>query len=291
MSAGSTPARTSALSQAKGWRGIVPLRSARQDVEKVIGSPRTPGGSSYETADESVFVEYSDGPCEKGWPYGWNVVPDTVVTISVSPKSTVALTALNLDESKYEKWRGGHISDRVHYTNHKEGVDLEVDEFWGNVISINYVPTAADRHLQCPDASRRLPPGRTLADSFFKFDVYGDIPFSYERERLDSFAAEMQRQPDAEGYIIAYAGMMAHPGEAKARAECAKKYLMKKRHIKPERISPIDGGYREAREVELYVEPQGGPLPLAVPSVRPSKVKIIGQKKLMRCGSGSHLKK
>ena len=95
----------------------------------------------------------------------------------------------------------------------------------------------------------------------------------------------MQRQPDAEGYIIAYAGMIAQAGEAKARTECAKNYLIKKHHIKAERISAIDGGYREAREVELYVEPQGGPLPLAVPSVRPSKVKIIEQKKSMRCSS------
>lgn len=265
--------------QAKGWRGISPLKSTRKDVEKLIGQPVTPGGASYETPSEGVFIHYSDGPCEKGWPYGWNVPRDTVLIITLSPKSVLTLSDLTLDESKYEKWRDTHLSGRIHYTNQGEGVDIEVDEFLGNVIGVSYQPTAADSHLQCPDASRRLPPGRPQADSFFKFDAYGDIGLPYEGERLDSFAAEMQRRPDAEGYIIAYAGRNARVGEAKARADCARKYLLTKHHIKAGRIRVIDGGYRETREVELYVELQGGPLPLAVPSVRPSKVKIIKAKR------------
>lgn len=274
-----TPLRAQGSSQAKGWRGIMPLKSTRKDVEEVIGQPTTAGGSSYQTASESVFVDYSDGPCEKGWPYGWNVARDTVVTISVSPKIKEALATLDLDESKYEKWRAGHISDIVHYTNRNAGIDLEVDEFWGNVISVSYIPTAAEGSLQCPDAAKRLPPGRRQADSFFKFDEYGDIPFSYERERLDLFAAEIRRQPDSEGYIIAYGGMIAYAGEAKTRADCAKNYLIEKHHFKAARILSIDGGYRETRLVELYVEPRGGDLPLARPSVRPSKIKIIEAKK------------
>jgi hypothetical protein len=265
--------------KAKGWRGLMPLKSTRKDVEKVIGQPLTTGGGSYETPSEGVFIHYSDGPCEKGWPYGWNVARDTVLIITLYPKSALTLSDLTLDQSKYEKWRDTHLSDRIHYTNQGEGVEIEVDEFRGNVISVSYQPTSTDSHLQCPDASRRLPPGRPQADSFFKFDAYGDIGFPYEGERLDSFAAEMQRRPDAEGYIIAYAGRNARVGEAKARADCARKYLLTKHHIKAGRIRVIDGGYRETREVELYVEPRAGPLPLAVPSLRPSKVKIIEAKK------------
>ncbi len=274
-----------AISQTKGWRGIVPLRSTRQGVEKIIGSPRTPGGSSYETRDASVFVEYSDGPCEKGWPFGWNVARDTVVMLTVSPKNKTLLADLKFDQMKYEKSHESHLSNMVHYTDHAEGIDIQADEDRGIVISINYIPTAAQGSLQCPDASRRLPPGRSQADSFFKFDEYGNIPFSYERKRLDLFAAEMGRQPNSEGYIIAYAGAIAHSGEARVRADCAKNYLVKKHRIKAETIWAIDGGYRETSLVELYVEPRGGALPLAVPSVRPSKVKIIGRSKLRRCGS------
>lgn len=262
-------------SQAKGWRGILPLRSTRRDVERIIGSPSTAGGSSYETPDERVFVDYSDGPCEKGWPYGWNVAADTVVTITVSPKIKAGLATLNLDESRYEKWQAGHISNIFHYTNRELGLDLEVDEFRGEVISVSYIPTATESYLQCPDASRRLPPGRRQADSLFKFDELVDIPSSYERERLDLFAAEIKRQLPADAYIIAYGGMVAHAGEAKTRADCAKEYLIKKHRLKAENIWAIDGGYRETRIMELYVESRGGDLPLARPTVRPSKVKSI----------------
>jgi hypothetical protein len=272
--------------EAEGWHGIVPLRSTRQDVERLIGQPATPGGSSYQTSSVSVYVQYSDGPCEKGWPFGWDAPRDTVVMITISSKNKTLLADLNLNETKYQIWHETHLSNMVHYTNHEEGIDIQADEDRGIVISINYMPRAADNHLKCPEALGRLPPGRSQADSFFKFDAYGDIPFSHERERLDSFAAEMRRQPDKDGYIIAYAGMIAQVGEAKARAQCAKKYLIKKHHIKPERIWAIDGGYRKAREAEMYLEPHGGALPLTVPSVRPSKVKIIKQRELIKCGSG-----
>jgi hypothetical protein len=285
-----TPATTSAFFQDKGWRGIVPLHSSRRDLERNIGSPKTVGGSSYETTNENVFVEYSDGPCEKGWPFGWDVPPGTVVMISISPKSTTLLSDLRIDERRYQKSRETHLSNMIHYVNYEEGVDVRADEFSGNVLSVTYMPSAEDNHLRCPEASGRLPPGRSQADSFFKFDEYGNIPFSYERERLDLFAAEMRRQPDSEGYIIAYAGAIARSGEARVRADCAKNYLVKKHHIKAETILAIDGGYRETGSVELYVEPRGGAVPLARPSVRPSKVKIIGPKKSLSCHSGSQLK-
>jgi len=282
-----TPATTSAFSQAKGWRGIVPLHSSRRDLERNVGSPKTLGGSSYETTNENVFVEYSDGPCEKGWPFGWDVPLGTVLMISISPKSTMLLSDLRIDESKYQKSHETHLNNMIHYVNYEDGVDVRADEFSGKVLSVTHMPTAQDNHLRCPEASRRLPPGRSQADSFFKFDEYGDIPFSYERERLDLFAAEVKRQPNSEGYIIAYAGMIAHAGEAKARAGCAKNYLIKKHHIKAKTVFAIDGGYRETRLVELYVEPRGGDLPLARPTVRPSKVKIMGSKKSISCDIGS----
>src|SRR4030095_4314340 len=89
---------TSTLPQAEGWRGLVPLSSTRRDVETVIGAPITPSGSSYETKNENVFVQYSDGPCEKGWPYGWSVERDTVIMISVSPKNSLTLRDLRSEE-------------------------------------------------------------------------------------------------------------------------------------------------------------------------------------------------
>ena len=269
----------------KGWRGLVPLKATRRDVEGLLGSPDTPGGSSYKPDDQFVYVDYSDGPCEKGWPYGWNVEKDTVTSIWVNPGKADFLEELKLDEKKYQKYQDdGHVQDRVHYINHDEGIDILVNEFpMPEVIGFSYIPTSSDEQLRCPDARNRLPVGRKQADSFSKFDAYGDPKPSHERYRLDLVAAQAVNLSDHDVYIIAYAGQTAHPGEAAARANCARDYLIKEHRIRAERIRAIDGGYREERTVEIYLEPKDGDIPLARPSLRPSKVKIIEQKNALSC--------
>jgi hypothetical protein len=192
----------------KGWKGLVPLRATRRDVEAVIGPPMSGVGSLYQTNEATIFVQYTDGPCEKGWPYGWNVDKDTVVYLVVSPKEPIMFTDLTLDKNKYLQSRDSHISSRILFANHTDGITLEVDEITGKVRSVTYHPTASQQKLQCPDASSRLPVGYTQADPFFKFDVYGDVSPDVERQRLDAVAAEMLRRREADAYLIAYAGKL-----------------------------------------------------------------------------------
>ena len=279
------PARSRAHLQssyeANAWRGLVPLRATRRDVEGLLGSPQT-GGSSYDTDDGRVWVFYSDGPCEKGWPYGWNVEKDTVVSIYVSPKNVMMFEELHLDPKKYQISQEGHIVDRLRYFNQKQGITIHVNDFTKRVQGFTYGPTAADSALQCPDAANRLPVGRTEADPLFKLDVYGDLAPAGERERLDSVAAQLKLEPDSEAYLIAYAGRVARKGEAAARASCARDYLIGKHHIDPARIRAIDGGYQESLLVEIYLEAKDGDVQLALPTVRPSKVQIT-QERAPKC--------
>ena len=270
-------------SEAKGWRGLVPLRATRRDVEGLLGAPQTAGGSNYETDDATIYIDYSDGPCEKGWPYGWNVEKDTVTRIFVRPKEVMAFQELRLDEKKYEMSRDRHVPSRLYYVDRNAGLTIDVDEFTKRVGGFSYHPTAADAALICPDAANLLPVGRRDADPFFRFDVYGDLSPAAERERLDSVAAELIRDSTAEGYLIAYAGRIARTGEAAARASCAREYLIKKHRIDPGRIRTVDGGYQENLLVEIYVEPKDGDVPLARPSVRPSKIQITRQKPAPKC--------
>src|SRR5215212_1686423 len=269
--------------EGKGWKGLVPLLSTRRDVDALLGPPAPGGDSFYQTQEATIFVRYSDGPCEKGWPYGWNVDKDTVVSIAVSPKEPIMFTDLNLDRNKYLQSRDSHISSKLLYASHSEGIIVEVDEITGKVGSFTYHPTDSQQKLQCPDASSRLPVGHTQADPFFRFDAYGDLSSKLERERLDVVAAELLRRREAEAYLIAYAGKIAHKGEAGARATCARNYLIKKHHIEADRIQAIDGGYREIIEVEIYVEEKDGSIPLARPSVRPRAVKITQDKPVPAC--------
>ncbi|HET8781575.1 MAG TPA: hypothetical protein VFM63_04125 [Pyrinomonadaceae bacterium] len=265
-----------AAQERKGWRGLVPLQATRADVERIVGPPTSPGGQMYKPRGQFVLVEYADGPCEKGWPYGWNVEKDTVISIWVSSGKTVALADLKLDEKKYEKYRDSYLANIVHYVNSEDGVDIHVQDTATPVVKgFDYIPSATQAKLRCPDAKNRLPAGRKQADPFHKFDAYGDLKPAHERYRLDKVAQHAVQVPESIIYIIAYAGRVANSGEAESRAACAREYVMKEHRFDAERIRAIDGGYRDKREVEISVEPEDGDIPLATPNLRPSKAKIM----------------
>jgi hypothetical protein len=106
-----------------------------------------------------------------------------------------------------------------------------------------------------------------------KFDEYGKVSFEDEQARLDNFAADLQNDPMATGYIITYGGRQSQPDEAQERANTAVNYLTKTRKISSERTSGVVGGYREEPTTELWIVPAGANPPMANPTVDPSEVK------------------
>ena len=93
-----------------------------------------------------------------------------------------------------------------------------------------------------------------------KFDEYGNIKFNDEKARLDNYAIQLQNAPGSQGYIIAY-GTCA--GEAQARADRAKDYLVNTRGIDAGRLTTVDGGCKSDLAVELWVAPTGAVAPAA----------------------------
>jgi hypothetical protein len=94
-----------------------------------------------------------------------------------------------------------------------------------------------------------------------KFDEYGDIKFNDEKARLDNYAIQLQNDPTAQGQILAY-GSCA--GEAQARADRAKDYLVNTRGIDAGRLTAVDGGCRsEGLLVQLWIVPTGATAPAA----------------------------
>ena len=91
-----------------------------------------------------------------------------------------------------------------------------------------------------------------------KFDEYGNIRFNDEKARLDNYAIQLQNEPGSTGTIIAY-GSCA--GEAQARADRAKDYLVNTRGIEAGRITTVDGGCRADLTVQLWVVPTGADQP------------------------------
>jgi hypothetical protein len=146
--------------QARGWRRIVPMRSTRAEVLRRLGKPRRGNAtySSYEfEGEQDVRVDYSDGKrCSAG--AAWRVPRGTVLRILVRPTRVPALhlTDLHLDVRKFRKEEGsGDVQARTRYTDEAAGVTYEVYEHGGGpesgqVMSIEYGPTARDKRLRCP---------------------------------------------------------------------------------------------------------------------------------------------
>jgi hypothetical protein len=91
-----------------------------------------------------------------------------------------------------------------------------------------------------------------------KFDEYGNIKFNDEKARLDNYAIQLQNTPGSAATIIVY-GSCA--GEAQARGDRAKDYLVNTRGIEAGRITVVDGGCRSDLTVQLWVVPQGADAP------------------------------
>ena len=264
-----------ATSAAQGWRGIRPLHSTREDVERLIGPPMEPKGITYDLKNARVNVVYSDGHCANGWPYGWNVKPGTVLGITIYPQQTSKLGDLPIDLSKFAKYVDP--SGFIHFNNNEEGISVEVDPNDYDVRAILYFPAISNAHLRCPEAAERE---RQIAkgESEVRWPdaYYSDTSPEKRHVYLDYFADQLNKaQSRSTVYIIAYAGQQARVGEAQTRANWAKDYLTRKRGIAPSRIVTIDGGHREIASVDLFIVEPGQPKPLSSPNVYPGNVRII----------------
>lgn len=107
-----------------------------------------------------------------------------------------------------------------------------------------------------------------------KFDEFARLPREDENARLDNFAIQVLSREEWVGYIIAYAGKRTHNGEADVSLARARKYLVEKRKLHPNKIVVIDGGHREEFQMELYVLPFGTDPPTATPTVLPAGVEL-----------------
>lgn len=130
----------------------------------------------------------------------------------------------------------------------------------------------------CPNSASGMVSVVSIGCGGGKIDEYGDIRFGDEKARLDNLAIELLNWPEGKGYIIAYGGRRSRVGEARRRAERAKRYLVTARGIPGERIDTLDGGYRENLTVELRVISKDGDAPAPSPTVDPSEVTIIKSK-------------
>jgi hypothetical protein len=134
-------------------------------------------------------------------------------------------------------------------------VDAEGSNSMTVTVEVTGYPTACQNKASCSWVFDRA--------TARKVDEYGGLKLTDERARLDRFAAELQKEPNARGYIQVYAGRRLRRGEAKGRVERIKNYLVKERGLKEAQIVVVEGGRRPERAVELFIVPAGASPPVA----------------------------
>jgi hypothetical protein len=105
------------------------------------------------------------------------------------------------------------------------------------------------------------------------FDEFPSIAHDDDKARFDNLAIELQNNPSATAYIIAYAGRSSRPGEADRMGQRAVDYLTTTRGISRDRLVFVNGGYRDANSFELWLVPQGAEPPKPTPTVTPDEIR------------------
>ena len=111
----------------------------------------------------------------------------------------------------------------------------------------------------------------------YHFTILQDHLESYSTEYeggLEGFAEALRKEPRSLAYLIAYGeyqkgrlGRRDPPGTALKELRSTKAGLVRALGISASRIRLVDGGYRNARAMELWIMPRGMRAPIPTPNV------------------------
>ena len=241
-----------------GWRGLVPLRSTRAQVEQLLGTMNT-RCQCYSTETETVHVEYANGPC-KGDLAGWNVPADTVLSLQISPKNPISFSEMKV--AKEEFVRTVDDANFSYYGNGEKGLRYSVS--WdGKLESIWYGPSIKDNNMRCAG----FPPtdgGITAYHPYYEFpyETVEDI-----KSRVGDFGVRLVGNRELKGYVIVY-GTPNNKSEVIATlATTTRKYLIEELNVDSRALEVINGGFRETPTVALFLNPREWPSPVPTPTL------------------------
>jgi len=127
---------------AKDWRGIVPLKSTRSDVERLLGKPNESG--RYQFPTEKARITYSTGRCDHKENCECRTPEGTVLSIYVVPEDRIRFSQLSLPKSKYQRLKSRPDLPSATYINEIEGLRYMVNERLDLVENIEFLPAAKD---------------------------------------------------------------------------------------------------------------------------------------------------
>jgi hypothetical protein len=172
---------------AKEWRGIIPLKSTRADVDRRFGKPDKWG--DYELNDERVSFDYGDGPC-KGLYVALgkdkckcSADENTVMSIFVEPTVRRKVSDLKIDMTRFRRTPISPFPNTFEYDNPEEGITYTVDEPNDEIKHVTYYPSPSD----CEDIISRL--GSARRNSW-----RGLVPLQSKRENVEALLGRPARR-------------------------------------------------------------------------------------------------
>lgn len=107
------------------------------------------------------------------------------------------------------------------------------------------------------------------------FDEFQQMPAAEEGIRLDRLASYLTKEaPASIAFLVAYAGRDSCFWEAELWSERARKYLINKHRIQPDRVVAIDGGFREHLTMAFFTSPTSCCGPFPKPTLFGSKANV-----------------
>jgi hypothetical protein len=124
---------------AKQWRGIVPLRSTKSDVVRLLNKCTDAKDACFFATDsEDVYILFSSGLKEESTQCGSNLLPETVIFIEVRPHAPLTLNGLRLDKRQLEAFNvPASVERRLKAYRTKDG--LIASTLLNRVLQLDYI--------------------------------------------------------------------------------------------------------------------------------------------------------
>jgi hypothetical protein len=135
-------------SSAKSWRGIVPLRSTRADVVRLLNQcADLKEACRFTLEKERVHILFSGGLQPKYGECAARLAPDTVMFIEVEPRVKLKFSDLHLDKRKVQTFNPS-APFKMGLKGYRSADGLVIMESKGKILQLDYIADQADRH-QC----------------------------------------------------------------------------------------------------------------------------------------------
>lgn len=262
--------------QSNSWRGLTPLHSTVEDVEKMLGKPEkinSWGTSEYKVDGGRVYITFSKKRCDKGW----DVAKDTVLEIGSSDKY-IGKTAedLGLVEGQQFEMRtdeGNHTSwiDPIKGLGYDFSTGPYGDRFAFVLDSISYRPMRSDNNLRCngfaPFTPERDYFTMDTPEFFNQHITLNEALFTHIAQIDNTMVHVLSSEGKRVGYAIVYFDRKRPFSFYKKQLERLKVLLRQRRKKYDNKFFFIEGGLREESEIRFYILSKDLPPPSPNPTL------------------------